>query len=56
MRGYFADMNAPIAPQVIYRGDTIGEVEEDKRPEKAWDTWKNDPYFEVKIMHELNQK
>lgn len=51
LRGYFASIGASLAPQFIYRGDTLGEgVEEKDRVEKGWEKWRADPYFEVKLM------
>ncbi len=50
LRGYFSSIHAPIAPQFIYRGDTVGEKSEEKRVEKGWEMWRADPYFEFKLM------
>lgn len=54
LRDYFASIGAIVAPKQIYRGDTLGEgVAEEERVEKGWETWKDNPYFEVELMHSL---
>ncbi len=54
LREYFASIGAVLAPSWIYRGDTLGEVPEEERIEAGWKAWRDDSYFEVKLMNRTN--
>ena len=52
LRGYYAKLGVKLPPAWLYRGDSIAPVDEKDRIEKGWAVWKNDPYFEIKMLHE----
>lgn len=52
LRDYFAGIRAPIAPQNIYRGETSQGDTPEAKVENGWALWRDDPYFEVKLMHQ----
>lgn len=51
LRGYFESIKAPIAPQFIYRGETIDGINDDNRLTIGWEAWRADPNFEVALKN-----